>query len=195
MKWTLGLLVVCLFAVPGCGGGVSVSPGPPDRPEPTVAPTEPLPAPHRENIGANAQVYERNPGSDVAIAILEVKATTSTEYHRATGNGRFVWVHVSARNFSMVDIVHVNPNDFTLETLDGYTVSHDSDTYSLSNYFDAVNLRPGAQTSGWLIFYVPGGWALYTLNYQSLAGSAQKAVVIPAKQSASKHHKKRRSRN
>jgi len=125
---------------------------------------------------AEMNTWDSGTGS-VALAVTGAKmATTAGEYY-ARGNNRFVKVCAAVSNRG-AEITHVNPNDFTLETPDGFTVSHDTSTYSLSNYFDAVNLRPGGQTSGWLIFYLPKERE-YTLNYQGFSGTAQKRIAFP----------------
>jgi len=47
---------------------------------------------------------------------------------------------------------HANPNHFTLVTVGNRSLSVSSDSYSLGNYFDAVDLQPGTETSGAIIF-------------------------------------------
>lgn len=93
-----------------------------------------------------------------------------------SGDYRFVLVGISVKNFGK-DTEYVNPNDFTLSTPGGYTVSHDVATYSLGNYFDAVNLPPGGSTSGWLIFVAPKE-DYYVLNYESWGNKAAKKVYL-----------------
>lgn len=135
------------------------------------------------DIAASMNRYEAEAGSNVDIAVGKVKLTTRVSgdfgyYRYVTGESRFVWVYASARNRGG-SITHVNPNDFTLATPGGYTVSHDQTTYMLSNYFDAVDLRHGGETAGWLIFILPKGKE-YVLNYQGgLEGRARKRLVAP----------------
>ena len=88
---------------------------------------------------------------DVKVAIGNVKLHRSTSEHVANSGSTFVYVYVDVKNAGS-STIHANPNDFTLADQNGNTASHDSDTYSLSNYFDAVNLSPGQETGGWLIF-------------------------------------------
>jgi len=47
---------------------------------------------------------------------------------------------------------HANPNYFTLVTVKNRSLSVSTETYGLSNYFDAVDLQPGTNTSGYLRF-------------------------------------------
>lgn len=60
-------------------------------------------------------------------------------------------IHVWIKNISS-EIRHANPNNFTLVTVDGRSLSVSDETYGLSSYFDAVDLQPGTETSGNLIF-------------------------------------------
>lgn len=128
----------------------------------------------RKTIKDNMNIYEGD--DNVVIAVGGVKLKRSTELHVAQGNGTFVYVFVNVKNVGN-EIIHANPNDFTLSTPTGETVSHESDTYSLGNYFDAVDLRPGNSTSGWLIFYIAKSKD-YTLNYQGFSGTASKKIAI-----------------
>ncbi|MHB1167004.1 MAG: DUF4352 domain-containing protein [Carboxydocellales bacterium] len=128
----------------------------------------------RKVIKEKMKIYEGD--GDVQIAVGDVKLKRSTEMHVATGNGTFVYVQTSVENNGN-NIIHANPNDFSLSTPSGETVSHDSDTYSLDNYFDAVDLRPGNSTDGWLIFYTTKSDE-YTLNYQGFGGTASKKIVV-----------------
>jgi hypothetical protein len=127
-------------------------------------------------IAADMKTWDTGTGS-VALGVTAAKITTSAGQYYTRGNYRFVEVCAAVSNRG-TDITHVNPNDFTLETPDGFTVSHDTSTYSLSNYFDAVDLRAGGQTSGWLIFCLPKERE-YTLNYQGFSGTAQKRIAFP----------------
>jgi hypothetical protein len=60
-------------------------------------------------------------------------------------------LHVWIKNVSG-EVRHANPNHFTLVTVDDRSYSISSETYGLSSYFDAVDLQPGTETSGNLIF-------------------------------------------
>ena len=47
---------------------------------------------------------------------------------------------------------HANPNHFTLVTVGNRSFSVSSETYSLGNYFDAVDLQSGTKTDGSIVF-------------------------------------------
>ena len=125
------------------------------------------------------KIYKQGSGS-VGIAVAQVKTTTSfntgfTTYTR-NGDSVFVWVDVWAENFGSRN-EHVNPNDFTLSTPDGYTVNPNTETtYSMSNYFDATDLGANQYSGGWLIFYVPQSKE-YTLNFSSFSSSVKKDII------------------
>jgi len=59
----------------------------------------------------------------------------------------YVWI----RNVSSV-VRHANPGYFTLVSVSGRSYSVSSHTYDLSRFFDAVDVQPGAETSGSIIF-------------------------------------------
>ena len=94
--------------------------------------------------------YYSGPG-DVEVAIGSVVLRRSVGNYVANRDSTYVLVLISCRNVGDSQ-EHVNPNDFTLSDSNGNTASHETETYALSNYFDAVNLQPGQQTSGWLAF-------------------------------------------
>jgi tetratricopeptide (TPR) repeat protein len=60
-------------------------------------------------------------------------------------------LHVWIKNVSSA-VRHANPNHFTLVTVDGRSYSVSTKTYGLSSYFDAVDLQPGTETSGNIVF-------------------------------------------
>ena len=120
--------------------------------------------------------YYEGEGS-IQIAICAVQLRHSTDSRVAGRHSTFVLVGVAAKNVGD-EIVHVNPNDFTLADQSGTTASHDTETYGLDNYFDAVDLRPGQSTKGWLMFYLPKD-SRYTLGYQSIGGGSVEKDVIP----------------
>jgi tetratricopeptide (TPR) repeat protein len=59
----------------------------------------------------------------------------------------YVWI----RNVSSV-VRHANPGYFTLVSVSGRSYSVSSHTYDLSRFFDAVDVQPGTETSGSIIF-------------------------------------------
>ncbi len=115
---------------------------------------------------------------DVKVAVPTVNLKRSTESHEASGKSTFVHVFIGVKNVG-TETIHANPNDFTLADSDGNTASPDTDTYGLSNYFNAVNLSPGQQTSGWLIFYLKKD-ERYTLTRSGMvSGSNVTKTIIP----------------
>jgi hypothetical protein len=60
-------------------------------------------------------------------------------------------LHVWIKNTSGV-VRHANPGHFTLVTVEGRSYSVSTSTYGLGRYFDAVDLQPGTETSGSIIF-------------------------------------------
>lgn len=115
---------------------------------------------------------------DTQVAIVKVELHHSTEEHVAGKYGTFVYVFVVVKNVG-TEMIHANPNDFTLADTAGYTVSHDQDTYGLSHYFDAVDLSPGQETSGWVIFSTIKD-KRYTLTRNGgLSGSTVTKDVFP----------------
>ena len=129
----------------------------------------------REKAIREMESYEKDSG-DVGIAVYGCKLKKAVSYYSVSGDSRFVLVGISAKN-SGSDTEHVNPNDFTLSTSSGYTASHDVSTYSVGNYFDAVNLPPGGSSSGWIIFILPKKED-YRLNYESWGKKATKEVYV-----------------
>lgn len=129
------------------------------------------------NVKENMQYYTNSYGS-VKIAVSEVKETNtvSTSYSTYTrgDGGKFVWVNIGAKNFGS-DTEHVNPNDFTLTSEDGYTASHHEVTYNF-NYFDATDLNSENYSNGWLIFHVKDS-DVYTLNYNGFDSGASLKIA------------------
>lgn len=118
----------------------------------------------------------------VGIAVKQVKFTTTvnTAYGfdyvvGGDGNGRYVWLYVSAVNHGQ-SAVRVDPDDFTLSTADGYRVTRNEATFSQS-YFKDVSLAPGGTNEGWIIFYMPKK-TQYVLGYYSGDTRVEKAIVF-----------------
>lgn len=129
-----------------------------------------------ELASARKAMKEFQGNGNVAIAVSDVKLKQSTDSHVANGNGIFVYIAVHALNQGS-DMVHINPNYFTLSDSKGNTVSHDTDTYSLTNYLDAVDVGAGNQTSGWLIFYINKD-SQYKLYYHGFNDDITKELYI-----------------
>ena len=134
----------------------------------------------REKAIREMESYEKDSG-DIGVAVYGCKLskTVSTGYgfyEYVTGDSRYVWLGIAVINYGSTT-THVNPNDFTLSTPTGYTSSHDSVTYSLGNYFDAVNLPSGGSTNGWIIF-ISFKEDHYRLNYESWGNTATKKIYV-----------------
>lgn len=115
---------------------------------------------------------------DAKVAVAGVRLKHETGLHTATGRSTFVYVYVDVRNYGN-DTVAINPNDFSLATVDGDTVPYDADTFDTGKPFPAVELSPGQQSGGWLVFYLPKD-SRYTLTRRDMAsGTTVEKTVIP----------------
>lgn len=112
----------------------------------------------------NMKIFENGSGL-VGIAVTQTRV-----------EGRYLWIDVCAINLSN-KTQHVNPNDFTLSTLSGKTVNYSDKTFSVKEYFDAINLNPQNQASGWLAFDISDE-KQYILHYNGLTGSVNKKIVL-----------------
>ena len=90
-------------------------------------------------------------------------------------NTWFLRIGVAVANYSNSSI-HVNPNFITL-ICNGRTFNPDIQTYSMNNYFDAIDLQPGTYTAGWLLFLVPKNDS-YTLVYEGMFDTTVKKEII-----------------
>ena len=80
--------------------------------------------------------YEGNKKLEMAIQILGYKPLKFQ-----------VWINNKSNERR-----HANPGYFTLVTVRNRSFSVSSETYGLSGYFDDVDLQPGTETSGKIIF-------------------------------------------
>ena len=80
-------------------------------------------------------------------------------------------------NLSSDHTLTVNPADFTIETVDGYTTAIDAATFRLDKPLGIVTLTPGTHTSGEVAFEIPEGAAMHYLIYRpsSLSGQTLRA--------------------
>ncbi len=113
----------------------------------------------REEARQKMNKYEVGIGA-VAIAVGEVKKTSQVNanygsyyYVNDPQNDQFLWLWINAANMG-TKTVHVNPNDFTVTSPDGYTANYDKTSF-YTKYLDATNVPPNSYVSGWLIFLVP----------------------------------------
>lgn len=125
-----------------------------------------------EGVRRSQNVYTSGPVG-LAVGGAEFQQTVGRYY--AKENSTFVLVYVSVKNLSL-DREHANPNNFTLSSPGGQTSAPHIETYGLNNYFDAVDLRKGQSTSGWLVFIMPQA-DMYTLNYSSFYADAAKRIA------------------
>jgi len=76
----------------------------------------------------------------------------------------YVWIKNVSRTARQAD-----PNNFTLVTKDGQSLSIAASTYNHSSYFEAVDLQPNAKTGGYLVFDTRS--EPKTLIYKDLSGT------------------------
>jgi hypothetical protein len=74
--------------------------------------------------------------------------------------------------------VHVNPLNFTLVSTNGATESYDSNTFLLSNYLDAVDIRPNNYTSGWIAFLVTKEFIPGELVWDEIFGETVSVPIV-----------------
>ncbi|NSW92864.1 MAG: DUF4352 domain-containing protein [Firmicutes bacterium] len=133
----------------------------------------------RQRAIETMQTYERGTG-DIGIACITKKTTRfNTGFTTYTANKGYIFLHVglSAKNYGN-DTVHVNPTFVTISTPDGSTYNpHTETTYSMNNYFDAIDLSAGGSSDGWLIFCVPVEDE-YTLHYNGLFDKVDKKIIV-----------------
>lgn len=134
----------------------------------------------REAAREKMKKYEISTGS-VGIAVGEVKTSSRVygdyghyRYVKDSQSDQFLWLWIGAANHG-TKTVHVNPNDFTVTSPDGYTANYDQTSFD-TKYLEATNVPPNSYTSGWLIFIVPKA-DKYTLHYRGFGGSATKEII------------------
>jgi hypothetical protein len=116
-------------------------------------------------------------GSDVAIACKVEYQRCVGDYWCADNNSKYILVGVTVYNIGN-GTVHVNPLNFTLESTDGATVSADTGTYSLGNYLDAVDIRPGTHTSGWIAFLTTKKFIPGNLVWREIFGETVEVPIV-----------------
>jgi len=132
---------------------------------------------------AQMQNYAGDGSARVAVSQVIAQSTFHTGYSTVRLNNpdrdQFLLVSVAVENNSE-EVIHANPLNFTLVT-EGYTMNPDENLYSMSNYFDATDLQPGAYTMGWLLFIAPKS-ETYTLVYQSWYDDAIRKLIVVTEQ-------------
>ena len=131
----------------------------------------------RIEIASRRKAMRRYEGSPVGIAVGNLEIRRSFDGYTFDGSGRFVSVFVSAMN-SGADSEHINPTNFTLETDEGETVPYSSHTFSSRRPLEAVNIGPGATTSGWIVFESVLS-RRYRLIHQPMGGERVVKVLVP----------------
>ena len=115
-------------------------------------------------------------GGNVAISCrLEYQKCISSWC--ADSNSKFILVGVSVQNVGS-GTVHVNPLNFTLVSTQGSTVSYDSNTFLLSDYLDAVDVRPNNYTSGWIAFLVNKNFIPGELVWEEIFGETVEVPIV-----------------
>lgn len=124
--------------------------------------------------------YEVGTGA-VGIAVGDVKRTSRVNgdfgyYNYVTDpkNDQFLWLWIGAKNYGS-GTCHVNPNDFSVTSPDGYTANYDTSSFN-TKYLDATDVPPRSYVAGWLIFIVPKA-EKYVLHYDGWGGSVNKDII------------------
>lgn len=126
----------------------------------------------------NMQYYEGNGDVKVAVNGKAVRSNcVSYSCVNDPKNYSYVRIGVAVKNEGS-DVIHANPNYITIQDSSGRTYTHESETYSLGNYFDAVNLQPDSYTDGWLAFILPREHE-FLLIYASSDGAVAKKIYVP----------------
>ncbi|MCS3901014.1 hypothetical protein J3E06_000698 [Methanococcus voltae] len=92
----------------------------------------------------------------------------SYEYTREAPSGKtYLITYISIEN-NGYDEISTSPLYFDA-IVDGVGYSYASDTYSLENHLESVDLRNGGKTSGLLIYEIPKGSDSYELEYDPIS--------------------------
>jgi hypothetical protein len=115
-------------------------------------------------------------GDEVAIS-AQLKYQKCIESWCANSNSKFILVGVVVSNVGS-GVVHANPLNFTLVSTTGATESYDSNTFLLGNYLDAVDVRPGNYTSGWIAFLVGKDFIPGELVWDEIFGETVEVPIV-----------------
>ena len=140
----------------------------------------------RINATATILAWSHSPpvGSWCDYNSTRVVCVGNFEYRRSVGytsahpTARFIVFTVRVDNRSTSSIT-VNPFDVTLVLEDGTTYAHSTETYSYSNYLDGVNVAPGNNTYGAVVFYVKNDMAPKTVIYSGGLFESEILVDLP----------------
>ncbi len=130
-----------------------------------------------EKIAA-MEIWEGTGNFQIAVhSITERSRCVSYSCVLDPANWDYVQLSVGVLNVGD-DSIHVNPNHVTVQSSDGFTYTHETETYSLGNYLDAINLLPGGSTNGWLVFILPKTEHEFTLIYANSDGLVMKPIYV-----------------
>jgi hypothetical protein len=132
-----------------------------------------------QDLKDGMQQYEGN--GDIQIAVHKDTLKSNCLSYSCVNSPKdyaYVRVGVFVKNVGN-NVIHANPNHITIMDAQGRAYTHESATYSLGNYFDAVNLQPGSYTDGALAFILPRDQQDLTLIYASSDGTVAKKIYVP----------------
>lgn len=132
-----------------------------------------------QDLKDSMQNYEGN--GDVQIAVVKETFRSNCLSYSCVNSPKdysYVRVGVFVKNVGG-NVIHSNPNHITIMDAQGRAYTHESATYSLGNYFDAVNLQPGSYTDGALAFILPRDQQDFILIYASSDGTVAKKIYVP----------------
>lgn len=125
------------------------------------------------------QQYEGN--GDVQVAVFKETIRSNCISYSCVNSPKdysYVRIGVFVKNVGS-SVIHANPNYITITDAQGRAYTHESATYSLGNYFDAVNLQPGSYTDGAVAFILPRDQKDFLLIYASSDGTVAKKIYVP----------------
>jgi hypothetical protein len=127
----------------------------------------------------NMQYYEGNRAVKVAVNGKAIRSNClSYSCVNSPKDFSYVRIGIAVKNEGG-SVIHANPNYITIQDGNGRTYTHESETYSLGNYFDAVNLQPDSYTDGWMAFILPRDEHEFLLIYASSDGAVAKKIYVP----------------
>lgn len=132
-----------------------------------------------QDLKDSMNLYEGN--GDVQIAAYKETIRSNCLSYSCVNSPKdysFVRVGVFVKNVGS-NVIHANPNHITIMDAQGRAYTHESETYGLGNYFDAVNLQPGSYTDGALAFILPRDQQDFILIYASGDGTVAKKIYVP----------------
>ncbi len=132
-----------------------------------------------QDLKDGMQQYEGK--GDVQIAVVKETFRSNCLSYSCVNSPKdysYVRVGVFVKNVGN-NVIHANPNYITIMDAQGRAYTHESATYSLGNYFDAVNLQPGSYTDGALAFILPRDQQDFILIYASSDGTVAKKIYVP----------------